>query len=83
MEASIEFKVDDDGNIFQVPDEELMNAPLHVSLSFQQQIMDTLKNLIVQSQDGGKRRRNHKSRKSTKKSHKRRTIRRARAYSRR
>lgn len=68
------FKLGDDGNIFQVPEEELMNNPLHVSPYLHNKIVDTLKNLIVQSQDGGKRRK-YKSRKSTRRIQRRRTIR--------
>jgi hypothetical protein len=71
----LELKLDNDGNIFQVADEDLPEMPLHLPDALKNEIIDTLKNLIIESQNGGRKMKKNKSQKNRMKKYRRKTLR--------
>ena len=60
LEYSIGFKVDDNGNIIEIENNEFNVESLDISDDLKNRISDTLKNIVVESQEGGRKRKNKK-----------------------
>jgi hypothetical protein len=70
IEHSVQFKIDDNGNIMEIDNDDFNAEKIDVSEDLKERIMDTLKNIVIESQDGGRRHKKGKRLSKTRKSKK-------------